>query len=383
MTSFIVHIGDGKCGSTSIQKALYDARNQLRTHGIVYETTSAKTGHFDLVTLAGGVTRGNMEKQRVSALETLELIKSKTTPTSTVLLTAESFFMQSPKTILSILELLAQPIERIDVISYVRTPASMYLSLVQQTLKGNSDYTRPDKFTRPIDQKLKQWLDSPIKNSLTVRLFERSRLVDEDAVSDFEKILRRLLGTEAIKLSAQEQNTSISSEQLILLQKLRKIYLKHEDGKLNPMSNRLIQFFERVNQNGVLGNKLELSDAAHQAVVVGNAQIVSKLNDMFPSLGMPNPEHTQTGRTRTDWAHTDDVSAILKTWYSGIVDELEYLTPPLNMSLFDGFKQPARTALAKIRGRFPDSSDLINENVHRYWRQEGCITAANELETLL
>ncbi|NDW44276.1 hypothetical protein [Ruegeria sp. PrR005] len=382
MTSFIVHIGDGKCGSTSIQKALYDAREGLRQQGIIYETASPKTGHFDLVTLSGANTRGDMEKQHQSAQETLKLIKSRANEAGVILLSAESFFMQHPQTILGILEKIAKPIERVDIISYVRTPAGMYLSLVQQTLKGNSEYSKPHEFLRPIDRKLADWKNSPFVHNLTVRLFDRKRLLAGDVVTDFTDILRKLTGNQNIHLKAETQNASISSEQLIALQDLREICLKHEDGKLHPMSNRLIAYFENLNKKELIGHPLQLSREAHATVAIKNSGIVQTLNKMFPDLKMPNPLQNIEIPAVPGWIHSNSVAAILKSSDAELAKSIKHLIPPLNLDLFVGIDPQASEALADLRKRFPDRADLIVNATRKYWKQEGCRTSINQLAEL-
>ena len=72
MTNFIVHIGDGKCGSSAIQAALFDAQAALRDAGIGYYSHHRTSGNFCLGTLVGKSTRGNDAQQRKYALKAID-----------------------------------------------------------------------------------------------------------------------------------------------------------------------------------------------------------------------------------------------------------------------------------------------------------------------
>ena len=232
MTKFIVHIGDGKCGSSSLQKGLHEIRNQLRDKGIIYETANAHHGHFDLVSLVGKENREaiSVEATVQRAQKTIDLIREKLRPDSTVLLSAESFFSLPPYLLIKILQMISPSIDRLDLIAYVRAPHSMYLSLVQQIVKADSIFPMPDKYVRPVDMILKRWRDYPDVNTLTVHNFDRSHLVDGDVVPDFTRVLRDLTGFGDIDLPSLNVNTTLSAEQLVLLQKYRGIFLKDHDG---------------------------------------------------------------------------------------------------------------------------------------------------------
>jgi hypothetical protein len=383
MTDFIVHIGDGKCGSTSIQKALYDARANLRDHGIVYETAVPASAHFNMVTLAGYSTRGDYEVHSAQARNTVEMIRAATGPQDTVLLSAESFFVLPPVTLVSILNMLSDRIDRLDIIAYVRPPSGMYLSLVQQILKGNSRYTKPDAYLRRVDQNLGHWAAYEPKTSLTVRLFDRARLHKGDAVEDFAEVLRQVTGKPGIHLQGASENTSLSSEQLVVLQAMRMGILKDVEGKIDARSNKLITYFEALNSGGMIGHPLRLSADALHVVTRQNARVVSALNSMFPGLDMPGASVDTRVVPDPVWAKTEAVSAILNTTDPELVALLKSLSPPFNQQLRKGPTERSSAALVALQALFPDSRDTIARATLDYWRRDNCLAAAAALEAEL
>lgn len=380
MARFIVHIGDGKCGSTAIQKALYAARGDLRAQGIIYETTTPLGAHFNLITLAGHKTRGNTAGQLEQARKTIEAIRAATGPDDVVLLSGESLFVLSPPVMIDLLGEISGRIDRLDIVAYVRPPSGMYLSLVQQVLKGHSQYTKPDAYLRRIDQYLGRWKESSEKTSLSVRLFDRSRLQGGDVVEDFAEVLRGLTGKADLQLQQTRENVSLSSEQLVVLQALRGNFLKKVDGLAHPQSNRLVSFFEAMNRGGLVGHQLRLSVDAQMVVGRRNAPVVAAMNTLFPDLGMSEEVYDVAAVADPHWTRTDDVSAILRTTDSGIVELLTALVPLFNPQLTRGANERSDQALAALRNLYPESGQRIASATIDYWHSEKCDAAAAQLE---
>lgn len=291
MTRFIVHVGDGKCGGTSIQNSLYNVREKLRGHGIIYGTSTPKNGHFSLVTLVGR-TRGSAKLAEENAQNTIEMIRKGLAAgdADTVLLSAESFFQIGPENLLTIMRKISDHIDRVDVIAYVRSPHNMYLSLVQQTLKGDSRFTPPDVYSRRIDNILDSWRCSEHIDSLTVHNFDRDMLVGGDVVTDFESILRDLTDHETLSLPPATENTSLSAEQIVVLQQFRAECLKAHDGKAHRDSQAVVAYFESLTSLGVPGSKPVLTTAALANLRRGNAAIIERMNTRFPGLELKLPE---------------------------------------------------------------------------------------------
>lgn len=320
MTKFIVHIGDGKCGSSSIQKGLYETRAKLREVGVIYETTTPHHGHFDLVSLIGKDMRGSSPAAAANAQGTIDQIRATLRPGSTVLLSAESFFNLRPANLIDILKLIDTDIEQIDLIAYVRTPHKMYLSLVQQIIKADSRFQMPDQYQRRIDTILETWKTNPAINSLTVRNFDRSHLIDDDVVPDFNRTLCDLIGRDDITLPRASVNTSLSAEQLVILQKYRGTFLKDHDGKAHQDSQKIITYFEALNALGFPGTKPALSETAVASLREANKDILEAVNSLFPTLVLSIPDNEMVTPRTEPWRTDGSVAQILKKVDPTILD---------------------------------------------------------------
>lgn len=372
MASFIVHIGDAKCGSTAIQRALYRSREALRDHGIVYETTSPDNGHFALATLLGQSTRGNVAAQQEAARASIARIQTMTRPSDVILISAESLFALKPATIFGALKMISHKIDEIHIIAYLRPPASMYLSLVQQVLKGNAHFTKPDDYQRRKDAQLSAWQRNRRRSSVTVRQFDRARLVGGDVVQDFATILNRVMGIQGLALQGGDENKSISAEQLVVLQDLRRRFLSDKDGTLHPLSGRLIDYFQSLNSLNTVGKPLKLSDDAYRVVCEGNQQIAQNLNDMFSDLQLPVPTFVGPGTTQHAWTNTEDVASILAEYDLRVVDQLRWLVPAFHRHADPASAAPRRAdAVAALSAQFAIDPALFLAATQSYWQKEG------------
>lgn len=285
----IVHIGDAKCGSSSIQASLFKEKRNLRDQGILYHPPSIKNGHYSYVSLLGGRTRGNNQMLRKIAkdnvAETREIIGAG--GFDYLILSAESLFFTEPSRIFELVHDIAGEDAGIHIIAFVRHPVDFYLSITQQILKANHEFIQPENFIRDVYPPLVAWKNTLIE-SLTLRLFDRKFLSDGSVISEFSRMLRDITTNESIFLSAESRNISFSAEQLIVLQNFRRDFLAQERGKFSPASNRIITLFNEMNSlNGrSFGTKLSLRDAVKACVFEINEGVILKLDKAFPALGM-------------------------------------------------------------------------------------------------
>lgn len=323
MTEYIVHIGDGKCGSSSIQASLYEAREALRDAGVVFETAVPVSGHFTMGALLGKRDRAMSGAAVDRARQSLEMIRTARRPGDTVLLSAESFFDIETDRLLGLLREIDPQIDRIDILAYVRAPHDMYLSLVQQRLKGDSRFTPPDAYTRDIHGILFRWRDAAEIDGLTVRNFDRAKLVGGDVIADFERQLHRLTGRDDIRLPRTRQNVSLSAEQLVALQRYRAHELKAHDGQIHRESQLLVRYFEELAALGFPGSKLALTEQARWSVSQGKAAIVERANLAFPGLDLELPRLGGVLGTGASWDGNGRVEQILARLDMAILELLE------------------------------------------------------------
>ena len=327
----MIHIGDAKCGSTSIQSSLHASRELLLQHGILYHPTK-ENAHYSYITLLNGVTRGNNEKQisiaRKNIQETQNLIR-KHSP-KYLLLSAENLYNVKPEVLYPLISEIVGFPPQIHIIGFLRHPVGLFLSTIQQQLKANHIFTAPDAFKRDMTGTFLRWKSLPQTQSMHARLFDRSALKDGSVVSEFCRIICEITGDAGIDMPDIIENSSLSVEQMILLQKVRHDFLAMEKGSFSPKSNWLIEFFTGINaaNGGVIGTKPYLLPEVQACIAAGNQANIESVDQIFPNIRMAEsftvPQMDWQAAKKT-W--TGNVAKILIPSNRLIYDALTQLTP--------------------------------------------------------
>jgi len=368
LKQFIIHIGDGKCGSSAIQASLHDAQSTLRANGIAYWAPSRTGGNYSLVTLAGVVTRGNDDEQRKFAQTTVETLRDNLGDCETVLISSESFLSMNPATILPVLSQIAPEIARIDVIAYVRDPVSMYLSLAQQTIKASFRYPRPDGYFRPLDTFLDAWSNHDKIDSVVVRLFDRAALIEGNVVADFEAQLRNLTGKYGLTLERSDENTSLSAEQMVVLQDYRRRYCKGQELKYTPGSSRLTAFLDVMNAQGRVGSRPRVKPEIARMIVRRNLPILEAIQARH-NVAIPIPETGPDAQVpEGGWG---PIASILADVQPRVVEQIRALIPAFNSELAAGRPEAAISAVKALTSNYDGNrAAALKDAVKRYWAKE-------------
>lgn len=327
----LLHIGDAKCGSSSIQASLFQARAELLAQGVLYHPASPTNGHFSFVTLVNGQTRGNDADQEALArrniAETRELVALHRP--EYLLITGESLFSVAPDLLMGLLTEITGTPAPAHVVAFLRHPVEFYLSGVQQALKASHEFTPPHEFLRDTPGTFRRWKAFDGCASITTRLFDRRRLTGGSVVAEFDAILRAITGLNLPTLPEANANTSLSAEQMIVLQHFRRDFLADRKGQFVAQSTRIVHFFEELNQkSALLGARPRLTGAVRSCIATRNARFTAELDTMFPDLGMAASQTIP----QVDWVTqsrgwTEDVASILEDHDPALLDQLTSLLP--------------------------------------------------------
>lgn len=330
MARFLVHIGDGKCGSTAIQLALAGAQRTLAAQGILFHTFRPNSNHAALAVMAGHTIRNRNLDLSLEALETVKGLSAQVKEHYWTVISAESLVSLDPARFDGLLKLISGEANEAHVICYVREPTSMYLSWVQQQIKASHLYLKPHKYKRRVDKDILRWADYFGHSNAHVRLFCPSRLKGGNAVDDFAAIVSKITGTD-ITLDSTSANGSMTAEQMRVIQMYRRELYPAEIGQVMPMSESLNRLFSDLNEIRKIGNEPQLSDEARDVVSANSHEVIENLNAAFPDLAMPSAsaDHARSSSTYP-WDNTSTVSAILGKWRKSITTDWRSLLPELN-----------------------------------------------------
>lgn len=284
----ILHAGAHKTGTTSIQAALVGAAETLQKYGILYPVLPDwEHNHTGLISgLAGSESNvGRLVRVKLQALglsredyyrkqiESIRLQVERGNP-SVVILSSEAFFNTEKYEVPRIVDDLGFGRQDVQVLVYLREPASHYLSLIQQKLKHSSTFKGPSsiKFWRTLSR-YEDWFGG----NMRVRPLEA---LNEGVIADIADVL----GLPRTRLDQPERrNVSISAESMSVLQSFRQAAFPGEDDNVIPDCNRLFRELRRV--ESIIGcPRPKLRDSVVQKVQKSCAVGLEWLVDRFPEF---------------------------------------------------------------------------------------------------
>lgn len=233
----ILHIGSGKTGTTSIQKALSLSRNYLTQKGVLYPELGNADNHNLLAAsfretgqpqprrLLGryGSSDGVLLASRDAWLAVKQ--QAERNDFHTVILSGEFFFRHVEHHGLAVQNKRIFPnLESTQVVAYLRRPSSHYVASLQQRLKAEHSISLPER--RVYSAHLAAW-----NNVGDLQLFEfnKTALHSQDVVQDF---WIRTLGSLPLSPGASpiRTNKSLSAEGLYVLQRFRQARYPDKEG---------------------------------------------------------------------------------------------------------------------------------------------------------
>lgn len=252
MTKCFIHIGMEKTGSTSIQWFLREHARQLRRAGVGYPLgTSGRANHNFLASayippdsprLSRGARSGRA-RQPGYLEEFRSTIMAEIGSHDCVVISGEHLFRLTANEVGALkLDLEAAGVRETRVIGILRSPASFYLSFVQQELKGSGAFPSPDGFYIPYAERAAGWLQH-----FDCRFFEFEAMSASGIIATFVKQLEQFFGVDLSPLprDVPRTNDSLSPEEMQLVQDFRRRWFPDDDGILNRETTRLVDFLRR------------------------------------------------------------------------------------------------------------------------------------------
>lgn len=245
MKEIIIHIGSGKTGSSSIQRALFKSlrknEDQSITYPLILERKSTQIfcfgfSDFDNVPSKMRKQVNNDQKSFKKFQQSIrDEFKAKTKDAETVLVSSEYFF-RSTEVEISRLKTFLKSLgfTSFKIILYVRDPRDFYISLVQQSLKKGSKFKLPEDFWYDFKRVIEQW--DKAFGHIVVRKFSRDSLVDGDVVADFNHVLDSF--GKPVNAKAIKVNESVSAE---ISQAMQDVFSKVPDSKLSVQQRQSVR----------------------------------------------------------------------------------------------------------------------------------------------
>ena len=284
----ILHIGPPKTGTTAIQGALMQNRKALLEAGALYFTDPKDTAwalpmifhrEDEMLPALRAQFWSIQEAQNWSrrAWDALDAQIARHRP-HTVILSSEHYASMQLR-VPALLERLRAISTDIEVLAYLRDPASLYCSYVDQQIRGGTRLAQlptPWDYPYPPVARLGRYLEALGRERLHVQAFDRKHLHKGDIVADFMQVLNGRLGLNLPQIAfSGTQNTALSGAAAALLAVVNESYVRQrKDGKDQELVKRRAAFIRRLRQSPVLAGlpRLALPDEALKGVIRHNAR---------------------------------------------------------------------------------------------------------------
>lgn len=207
----ILHIGTNKTGTSSLQKILSENSSALRARGILYPQAGRDFGNkcldrhvgLRLAALPASVKGNGMagalgliapqkrEAYRARFIASLDEELARSHDMKSVILSDEALYIFSEEhTVRQVRELLCTRFDRVHVVCYVRRPDKYLVSAHSQFVKMGGTLSFNDFLSQKIQEqlyfpRLRLWIESFGRESVSLRCFERQFLQGGDLLRDF------------------------------------------------------------------------------------------------------------------------------------------------------------------------------------------------------
>ncbi len=255
----IVHCGQPKTGTTTLQTTLARERPTLREQGVCYPfgvhppTQSHKwlvplfldDAHFSAHVAQEGSRRRTRPELDERARTTWSAIKREiaTQSPEVLVLSSENYCqLDTPEEARRLRLLLSDVSDDITICVYVRNPADRYQSGVRQAVKSRGAFKPPGPLRiRGFLEAIEEEFGRPP----VARAYERSLLADGDIVQDFVgSFLAGVVGLET--LASISRNESLSTEATSILMAYRRTVIPESIGFTHPAAKSLQRILETV-----------------------------------------------------------------------------------------------------------------------------------------
>lgn len=307
INELVVHLGDTKTGSTSIQKALVAKAYDIPNKTLIYPTVNNHIGMAKTLTLKRRFAEREKRFKRV-----YEVLGKSDADYGVV--SAEHFQFVDPVVFDEAIKTYWPKLrDRIRLVAYVRPHGSKILSAFAERVKLGNDVetierfiqTSSDKRMFDYTERFSKWRDV-FGDRFTLRPFIRDELYNRDAIQDF---FHFLVGGPEFRITEEiAANSSLTVSQLALLRKMHVQLAKHKKDKKGAAKfkegkgsvGRVMAEYMRDNPLGQDGEKVKLPSSKIDFIKERYAEDAKALDAAFFSGSPMFNDLQQIEKSATD-----------------------------------------------------------------------------------
>lgn len=308
----LLHMGQGKTGTTALQRSLHMSRDRLRQQGILYPCLSPGTvAHHMLMALCESddhIPPHVIERFRsvdvlrataAAALYNLRLEVEREQP-KVMILSSETFIFGLRRPGKEKLARLLLPFStEVLPVVYVREPGALYRSRLQERMRVAATTLQPgpQRIRDAIEDTEAVW------GQIAVCRFDPGTLAGGDILKDFaNRFLSDLIDPNEVV--AGTENSSLSGEAILALSRLRRLVAPDRDWQRDPRSDRLFRRLQLLEEADPNVRRISLRPGVAEAVRRASVDYLwlrDRFDLVFPEINyadvdgtLPAPEMTHS-----------------------------------------------------------------------------------------
>ncbi len=266
----IVHVGQSKAGSSTLQASLKKSKSVLQHNGVCYVPAPTSL----LGTIAGVNQYSFTQKYRSTIKQLIDrAIYSKS---DVVILSSEFLFGGSSQSLRSYLQ---QWSDNIEIVIYIRDPLTRYISSQQQILKKTDRMSTPHEWNGGYE-KIPQWKHE-FGDACRLIPFVPERLHDGCIVKDFAYAILGWSSQEAKMLKVVNSNISERAEVTNIIQSYFRAVHPNEPRRSRRHANRLRNMLQEICTSDGLGTKSRANEHTRQILLARHADQLRILKNKY------------------------------------------------------------------------------------------------------
>lgn len=299
----LLHMGQGKTGTTALQRSLDTSRDCLRQQGILYPCFSpGLVAHHMLIALCESDDRipphviepfRNVDVLRATAaaaLYNLRLQVEREQP-KVLVLSSETFIFGLRRPGKEKLARLLQPFSaEVLPVVYVREPGALYRSRLQERMRiaATTLPPGPQGVRDAIEDAEAVW------GQIAVCPFDPGTLAGGDILTDFaSRFLSDLVDPN--EMVAGAENVSLSAEAILALSRFRRLVAPGRDWQRDPRSDRLLRRLQLLEKTDPAMQRVRLRPGVAEAVRRASVDYLwlrDRFGIVFPEIDYANVDGT-------------------------------------------------------------------------------------------
>jgi len=300
----VIHIGTPKSGTTTIQSFLALNRTGLAAQGIRYEPFDPRNVAQLELGLAGMVRSGRAisapiqinalgartQAAQIAYVDRFEAMLRegvRSWPEETYLASSEQVhsWLSTPDRVTALHAFLTTHFSSVRYIVYYRPQEEFILSTYSERIKRGERLTFEEHFEQRFDKmdfhrRATMWARIAGRENLTVRLLDRTELLNGELLDDFCAAAGIDRGP---LLEPPRMNISLTAEEMALYLSLgKRVPVRFKSGARNPLFNLLKSALQiRLPKPGT---RIRLAQAQRQRLIAANAETNERLRaEFFPN----------------------------------------------------------------------------------------------------